>query len=152
MSDFLFSEYATETLPDGKRVATVPDEELRNLLEAHGLAQATSEKFCLHPADALEPFNLVEDACVCGECGAVLKYYQPSEAQALGIQPGWTKLCAPLLEAEIRKALEPAVGLLEYIQTMTSPYCHASAHEILDWADSIATRNDSYKKLDKVRG
>lgn len=129
-------------------MATVPDAELQKLIEFANLAVAAGPAQCNHPADSLKPFELISDCCVCGECGAVLKDYVPREAAALGIDPGWTRLDAGLLEAEIRRVFKPVLDLLDDIRGEVGQY--GDCHDVMEWGD-MALRNEAYKKLGKVR-
>src|SRR5512146_299748 len=146
-----FSSYGLQGDPfkGEPELAVVPDKELRDLIDAANLAEAAVPANCNHPVDGLEPFDLIDDCCVCGTCGAVLKNYGPRQAEALGIKPGWTVLGAKLLSAEVHKALKPLIDLLDYIHAQTSNHNHDSAGEILNWAEMV-DYEETTRKLERA--
>lgn len=148
----LFTEYGLEParLPGEIERAIVPESELQALIEYANLAKAAAPAQCQHPADSLEPFDLIDDTCVCPACGAVLKNYGNREAAALGIEPGWHKLNAALLSAEIHHALKPALDLLNHIAVQTTSHNHGTAAEIITWSDTVAYQ-ETARKLERVR-
>jgi hypothetical protein len=129
-------------------LAIVPESELQALIEFANLAVAAGPANCNHPADSLQPFELIMDCCVCGECCAVLKNYANREALALGIEPGWHKLTAEMLDSEIRNALKSAIDILEYVSVATGQY--GDARDVMGWAE-VSARGETFRKLEKVR-
>ena len=129
-----FSSYGVQpTRGDEPEMAIVPEKELQALIEFANLAQAAGPAQCNHPADSLEAFDLIADACVCGTCGAVLKNYSDREALALGLKPGWNRMTAELLAAEVHRAIKPAVDVLNYVRVETGDY--GDARDVMGWAD-----------------
>lgn len=150
MAEFQFSTYLIERKPgesSDSAMASVPNGELEKLLETANLALASVPANCIHPADGLSAFELISDCCVCGECGAVLKNYSVREALALGIEPGWRKMDAKLLEAEVYRAILPAVDLLEYLRTETSDFSPSGVRDIMGWGEATARKNNLLEKL-----
>jgi hypothetical protein len=130
-------------------LAIVPESELQALIEFANLAVAAGPANCNHPADSLEAFELIMDACVCGECCAVLKNYSDREAKALGIEPGWHKLDAQMLTAEVFRAISPLTNAVDISMSEFSQYSRAG--KLLGHMEGIARNCDALGKLDKVR-
>lgn len=116
------------------RMAEVPESDWQEVVDFIRLAQAAVPANCNHPADGLQAFELVEDACVCGDCGAVLKNYSDVDAKTLGIAPGWNRMTAALLEAEIYLVLRPAFDLMGYIQGELSS--RNGCQDAMNWGES----------------
>jgi hypothetical protein len=147
-----FTSYQIISDPSGVasgELATVPEQELQSLIEFANLAVAAGPANCNHPADSLEAFELIMDACVCGECGAVLKNYGNREANALGIEPGWHKMDAQLLTAEIFRAIMPLTNAVDVIMSEFSEY--SKAGKLMGSFEGIARNNESLAQLEKVR-
>jgi hypothetical protein len=147
-----FTTYSIISDPSGVKsgeLATVPEQELQDLIEFANLAKAAGPTNCNHPADSLEPLELIMDACVCGECGAVLKNYGNREANALGIEPGWHKMNAQLLTAEIFRAINPLTNAVDIIMSEFSQY--SDAGHLMGHMEGIARNNESLAQLEKAR-